>query len=69
MSATHPIRTHRQTIDAALIRVIESPLSTVEQILDATRQLAASKRVKPKRRAKRPGQTIPAPNKDMLGSK
>jgi hypothetical protein len=62
-------RTHRQVIESALIRVIEDSQSTVDQVLDATRQLTAIKRVKPIPRRKRPGQIISNSPIAILGTK
>ena len=60
-----------QTVAAqqALIRIIESELSTTEQVLEATRQLIAFKRIKPKTRTRRRMQVIDAPVLTVLGSR
>ena len=62
-------KTQTQRTEIALLRIIEDTASTIDQILEASRQLIGIKRVKAAPRSKRIPKESTLPNKDMLGSK
>ena len=62
-------KTQTQRTEIALLRIIEDTASTIDQILEASRQLIGIKRVKAVPRSKRIPKELTLPNKDMLGSK
>ena len=66
--ATHS-GTFTKRLERVLIAIAENSESSIDQVLDATRQLIGIKRVKAKRKPVSRSKQTGAPNKDMLGSK
>jgi hypothetical protein len=61
-------KTQKQRIESALLSIIEDSSVAIEQRLEATRQLLASKRAKPKTRKRKPKQQA-VQTTSVLGSK